>query len=129
MKLQLVRNFAGKIVVGLKKFDNISQCLKSLRWLCIEDKWLLNTTAVVHKCLSHHQVRDYLNDKLLYRLQIMIRQSAIISGFLISGQRTCFPGSKTFKPDFPSIEELLLHQRLLRENYLNCFEIDSELQF
>ena len=84
MKSQLVRNFAGKIVVGLKKFDHISQCLKSLRWLCIEDKWLLSTTAVVHKCLPHHQVHDYLNDKLLYRLQIMIRQSAIISGFLVA---------------------------------------------
>lgn len=93
MKSQLVRNFAGKIVVGLKKFDHISQCLKSLGWLCIEDKWLLNTTAVVHKCLPHHQVRDYLNDKLLSRLQIMIRQSAIISGFLVA-RGHAFRGTK-----------------------------------
>ena len=93
MKLQLVRNFAGKIVVGLKKFDHISQCLKSLRWLCIKDKLLLNTTVIVHKCLPHHQVRDYLNDKLLYRLQIMIRQSAIISSCLMA-RGHAFRGAK-----------------------------------
>ena len=32
-KVQLVQNFAGKIVLGLKKFDHISQGLKSLGWL------------------------------------------------------------------------------------------------
>ena len=32
-KVQLVQNFAGKIVLGLKKFDLISQGLKSLGWL------------------------------------------------------------------------------------------------
>ena len=54
-KLQLVQNFVGKIILGLKKIDHISQGLKSLGWLSIEDKLQLNTAVMVHKCL-HHRV-------------------------------------------------------------------------
>ena len=100
--LQLVQNFAGKIVLGLGKFDHISQGLKSLRWLCIEDKLLLNTAVTVHKCLNH-QVPDYLNDKFLYRSQVHNRQlrsvvnndlNLHIVGFLVA-EVICFPRSKT----------------------------------
>ena len=62
-KLQLVQNFAGKIVLGLKKFDHISQGPKSLGWLSIEDKLRLNAAVMVHKCL-HHRVPIYLKDKI-----------------------------------------------------------------
>ena len=72
-KLQLVQNFAGKIVLGLKNFDHISQGLKSLEWLSIEDKLRLNTAVMVHKCL-HHQVPIYLKDKFVYRSQVHNRQ-------------------------------------------------------
>ena len=72
-KLQLVQNFAGKIVLGLKKFDHISQGLTSLWWLSIEDKLLLNTAAMAHKCL-HHRVPNYLKDKFVYRSQVKNRQ-------------------------------------------------------
>ena len=60
-KTRLVQNFAGKIVLGSKKFDHISQGLKSLGWLSIEDRLRL-ITAVVHKFL-HHRVPIYLKDK------------------------------------------------------------------
>ena len=100
--LQLVQNFAGKIVLGLRKFDHISQGLKSLRWLCIEDKLLLNTAVMVHKC-QNHQVPDYFNDKFLYRSQVHNRQlrsvvnndlNLHIVGFLVA-EVICFPRSKT----------------------------------
>ena len=72
-KLQLVQNFAGKIVLGLKKFDHISQGLKSLGWLSIEDKLRLNTAVIVHKCL-HHRLPINLKDKFVYRSQVHNRQ-------------------------------------------------------
>ena len=72
-KLQLVQNFAGKIVLGLKKIDYSSQGLKSLGWLSIEDKLQLNTAVMVHKCL-HHRVPIYLKDKFVYRSQVHNRQ-------------------------------------------------------
>ena len=39
-KLQLVQNFAARIILGLRKDDHISEGLKSLRWLPIADKLL-----------------------------------------------------------------------------------------
>ena len=40
-KLQLVQNFAGRRVLGLRKYDHISEGLNSLRWLPMADKLLL----------------------------------------------------------------------------------------
>ena len=37
-KLQLVQNFAARVVLGLKKFDHISQDIKSLNWLSVNDR-------------------------------------------------------------------------------------------
>ena len=72
-KLQLVQNFVGKTVLGLKKFNHISQGLKSLGWLDIEDNLRLNTALMVHKCL-HHRVPIYLKDKFVCRSQVHNRQ-------------------------------------------------------
>ena len=51
-KVQLVQNLAGKIALGLKIFDHISQSLKSLGWLSIGDKLRLSTAAMVQKGLT-----------------------------------------------------------------------------
>ena len=41
-KLQLIQNFACRIVLGLKKYDHITEALKSLNWLNVNDRLLLN---------------------------------------------------------------------------------------
>jgi len=41
-KLQKVQNFAGRIVIGLKKYDHISDGLRSLNWLPIKHRLKLN---------------------------------------------------------------------------------------
>ena len=65
-KLQLVQNFAGRIVLGLRKYDHISEGLKSLRWLPIAEKLLLNVSVMVHKCLNG-RAPDYLSKKFTRR--------------------------------------------------------------
>ena len=40
-KLQLVLNFIACIVLGLKKFDHISQGIKALNWLPVNDRLYL----------------------------------------------------------------------------------------
>ena len=37
-KLQLVQNYACKVVTGLKKYDHITEALKSLKWLNVKKK-------------------------------------------------------------------------------------------
>ena len=41
-KLQLVQNFAARIVLGLRKFDHISEGRRSLKWLIVSEKILIN---------------------------------------------------------------------------------------
>ena len=55
-KMQLVVN----LIPGLRRYDHISEGLKSLKWLSIAVKLLLNDSFVVHKCLNG-QAPDYLS--------------------------------------------------------------------
>ena len=48
-KLQRVQNFAGRIILGLRKYDHISDGLQSLKWLPIRDKLILNDANMMHK--------------------------------------------------------------------------------
>ena len=48
-KLQLVQNYACRIVAGLRKYDHVSEALKSLKWLNVRDKLLFNHLVMVYK--------------------------------------------------------------------------------
>ena len=61
--MQLAQNFASRILLGLRKYDHISEGLKSLRWLPIAVKLLINDSVMVHKCLSG-RTPDYRSQKL-----------------------------------------------------------------
>ena len=52
-KLQLFQNYACRIVTGLKKYDHISEALKSLKWLNVKEKLLFNDLVMVYKCLNN----------------------------------------------------------------------------
>ena len=47
-KLQLVHNFAARLILGLRKFDHISEGLKLLKWLNVKDRLFLNDAVMVH---------------------------------------------------------------------------------
>ena len=52
-KLQLIQNFACRIIVGIKKFDHVSAARKSLGWLSVRQKLLLNAVTMVQKCRTN----------------------------------------------------------------------------
>ena len=52
-KLQLVRNYACRIVAGLRKYGHVSETLKSLKWLNVRDKLLFKDLVMVYKCLKN----------------------------------------------------------------------------
>ena len=52
-KLQLVQNFAARIMLGLRKYDHISEGIRSLNWLTVRDRLLLNDAVMVYKCLNN----------------------------------------------------------------------------
>ena len=61
-KLQLVQNFACRIVLDIRKFDHISEGLRSLNWLSVKDFLFLKDSIIVYKCLNN-KMPSYLSGK------------------------------------------------------------------
>ena len=73
-KLQRVQNFAARIILGLRKFDHISQGIKSLKWLPVKDRLYLNDAIIMYKCINK-LAPDYLADKFVQRSHIHNRNT------------------------------------------------------
>ena len=73
-KLQLVQNYACRIVTGLKKYDHISEALKSLKWLNVKEKLLFNDLVMVYKCMNNLPP-DYLRERFQYCSEIHQRDT------------------------------------------------------
>ena len=71
-KLQLVQNFSARIVLGLRKYDHISQGIRSLNWLTVKQKLLLNEAIMIFKCMNY-LVPNYLANKFVIRSQVSKR--------------------------------------------------------
>ena len=71
-KLQLVQNFAARIVLGLKKFDHISQGIKSLNWLTVKERFYFNDAVMLLKCVNN-LVPEYLASMFVARSRIHSR--------------------------------------------------------
>ena len=92
-KLQLVQNFAPRIVLGLRTFNHISYGIRSLNWLPVCDRLYLNDALMIFEGI-HNLVPDYLAEKFTFRSQTNIRitrQSThlnILRCRLATGQRS-----------------------------------------
>ena len=73
-RLQLIQNFASRVILGLRKYDHISQRIRSLNWLPVADRLYLNDAIMVFKCI-HKLSPDYLADKFVLRSQIHKRNT------------------------------------------------------
>lgn len=65
-ELQLIQNFACRIILGIKKFDHVSAARKSIGWLSVSQKLLSNTVTIVHKCRTKQappHICDLFHDK------------------------------------------------------------------
>ena len=109
-KLQKVQNFAGRIILGLRKYDHISDGLRSLKWLPIIEKLILNYATMMHKCINK-LVPDYLADMFKLRSQVIIdkldRQVLWTLCRLSIGQRSfAFRGAKLWNSLNDNIKSL-----------------------
>ena len=82
-----MQNFAARIVLGLKKFDNISQDIKSLNWLPVNDRLNLNDAVMMTICINK-LVPDYLIGKFTLRSQTRTRNTRQRGQLNIPGCRT-----------------------------------------
>ena len=73
-KLQLVQNFAARIILGLRKYDHISAGLRSIRWLNLKQRLMVNDAVMMHNCLKCLSP-SYLSDKFSSRAIVHDRQT------------------------------------------------------
>ena len=65
-KLQLVQNFAARVLTDTKKFDHISPVLRELEWPSIKDQLLVRDTSQAYKIVNG-LAPMYLSSKLSKR--------------------------------------------------------------
>ncbi|CAH3140293.1 unnamed protein product, partial [Porites evermanni] len=80
-KLQLIQNFACRILLGLKKFDHITEGLKSLNWLNVNDRLLVNDLLMVHKLKTGQRSFTFRGAKLYNNLPNEIKQTSDLKKF------------------------------------------------
>ena len=68
-KLQLMQNFAARILTNTRKFDHISPVLNELGWLTIDELLTLRDVTMIYKCISG-LAPTYLYSKLFKRSDI-----------------------------------------------------------
>ena len=124
--LQLFQNYAGSTVLGLRKYDHIFEGLKSLRWLPIADKLLLNDSVMVHKSLNG-RAPGYLRRKFTRRQAHHDRNTPYKKDLnlprrrLKTGQRSfAFRGATSWNKLPKDIKEVA-NCRILKKRFTNMF--------
>ena len=62
-KLQLMQNFAARILTDTGKYDYITPALKALDWLTIEEQLRLRDVTIMYKCVNN-LVPAYISCKI-----------------------------------------------------------------
>ena len=93
-KLQLVQNYAYRIVAGLRKYDHVSEAQKSLKWLNVRDKLLFNELVIVYKSLKN-LTPGYLHGRFQYRAKTNQRDTRQNNDLTLPRYRLA-TGQKTF---------------------------------
>ena len=73
-KLQLVQNFACRIITNTGKFDHISPGLRELNWLPVKEQLLLREAIMMYKCVNE-LAPHYLSDLFTKRSDIHQRDT------------------------------------------------------
>ena len=94
-KIQLIQNYAARIISGVQKFDHISPTISALGWLPIKEHLLYRDTLLMFKCING-QAPSYLCDKFKQRDQVHDRNTRSNEDLDVPKFRTC-TGQRTFK--------------------------------
>jgi hypothetical protein len=65
-KLQLVQNFAARVISNTRKFDNITPILRELKWTTVDQTLVYKYIAQTYKCMSDLSP-PYLSEKFYLR--------------------------------------------------------------
>ena len=112
--------------MGLGKYEHISAGLRSLRWLNITQRLMVNDAVMIHKCLKGLSP-SYLSDKFSTRAIVHDRQTRyryIPSWRINAGQHaSCYRGVKIWNNLRKDLREIInakvFKRRLINELICN----------
>ena len=93
-KLQLVQNFAARIITGKSKFDHISPILQELGWMTVHNRLIYRDTLQIYKCLNDLSPR-YLGELFKQRASVHQYSTRQTHDLIIPKCQTSI-GQKTF---------------------------------
>ena len=93
-KLQLIQNFACKIVTGSQKYDHVTPLLQQLNWLSVNEMLQLRDSVMAFKCVNN-LAPDYLCIKFIKRSSVHDRLTRNNNKLQIPLYKT-FSGQRTF---------------------------------
>ena len=94
-KLQLVQNFAARIIRGAGKYDHVTPILKELRWILVEKQLYYRDAVLAFKCMNG-LAPEYLCSLFITR-EAVSRRSTRQSGQLNLPFFASTTGQKSFK--------------------------------
>ena len=118
-KLQLVQNFASKIVTGTREFDHVTPLLRQLKWLRVEQILYPGGAVMAYKCING-LAPSYLLNKITRRTQIHNRHTRNRNSLQIPLFKTA-TGQRTFTYRMASIWNNL-SENLKQSASLNIFK-------
>ena len=128
--LQVVQNFAYRIISGAKKYNHVSNLLKSLSWLPVKDQLCYRQAIMAFKCMTGN-APEYLTSQFITREQVSKRTTRSSQKLNIplfrtaSGQRTFYYRTiklwNNLKPSFKLSHSVQVFKRLLRNQLFDNF--------
>ena len=82
-RLQKVLNFAVRIVVGLRKFDHVSDSRNQFTWGRLEDIIETQDFSFIKRTLTKPNSSKHMRDKLLSRADVSSRQTRATTGGML----------------------------------------------
>lgn len=94
-KLQLVQNFAARIITNTRKHDHITPTLKELKWLPVKKHLIYRDIIMTFKCLNG-MTPSYLSDEFSQRTSIHEHATRRCNTLNVPYFKTC-SGQRSFK--------------------------------
>ena len=127
-KLQLVQNFAVRIITGARKYDHITPHLQELGWLPVKDHLRYRDLLIMFKCLND-MAPGYFSTKFSTRSSIHDCETRNMNDLDVpifktnSGQRTFkFRATKLWNDldcKFKDISSFITFKKQLKQNMLS----------
>ena len=120
-KLQLVQNFAAKVCFRAKKFDHVTEILKALHWLPVQQRIDYKIATICHKCF-YGGAPDYLKELIIKKTNSRSLRSSSDTTILIKPRKSLKTyGERSFEFYAPLVWNSL-PKRLRELNNITLFK-------